>query len=285
MFGIARRTGGANGLKIKQGHQPTSVEGLGFSVDKPFQYRYLWILLLAVLCFVGVANLLKKSPGRAVVAVATARTGAAVSSVDIRQVKVHQLRSRAAIGGLAGVMYAMNTGFVAGTSFTFVLMVDLLVAWSLVVSPASRPIFGALVVVFVREFTKNISIPLGFYTLDGDGPLSQAIFGIILIAGGVLRSAENQQLRENGLDSFESFHASDRWCHCDDGPHFGRRPRGRRPVGDGTSSCSGSLPGPHAKASHSNEERHFHEQVTLMRALAMLFALVACGCHLRWLQL
>ncbi|MEZ5378512.1 MAG: branched-chain amino acid ABC transporter permease [Acidimicrobiales bacterium] len=184
LFGIARRTGGANGLKINEAIVPTSVaEGLGFSVDKPFQYRYYWILLLAVLCFVGVANLLKSRPGRAVVAIRDNETGAAVSGVDIRRVKVINFGLSAAIGGLAGVMYAMNTGFVAETSFTFVLMVDLLVALVIGgVATIQGPIFGALVVVFVREFTKNISIPLGFYTLDGDGPLSQAIFGIILIA-------------------------------------------------------------------------------------------------------
>lgn len=183
LFGIARRTGGANGLKINEAIVPTGfAESLGFSIDKPFQYRYYSILFLAVLCFVGVANLLKSRPGRAIVAIRDNETGAAVSGVDVRKIKVINFGLSAAIGGLAGVMYAMNTGFVAETSFTFVLMVDLLVALVIGgVATIEGPIFGSLVVVFVREFTKNISIPLGFYTLDGDGPLSQAIFGLILI--------------------------------------------------------------------------------------------------------
>ena len=34
---------------------------------------------------------------------------------------------------------------------------------------------------WVRDWTKKVTIPLGFYELDGGGPLSQATFGIILI--------------------------------------------------------------------------------------------------------
>ena len=36
-------------------------------------------------------------------------------------------------------------------------------------------------VVWVNDLTKRISIPLGLYTLNGDGPLAKAIFGLILI--------------------------------------------------------------------------------------------------------
>lgn len=183
MGGIARRTGGANGLKIKEAIIPPPwAESIGFSADEPIRYRYFAILFLAVLAFWGVSNLLKSRPGRAIVAIRDNETGAAVSGVDIRKVKVINFGLSAAIGGLAGVMYAMNTGFVAETSFTFVLMVDLLVALVIGgVATIEGPIIGALVVVFVREITKNLSIPLGFYTLDGNGPLSQAIFGVILI--------------------------------------------------------------------------------------------------------
>ncbi len=183
MGGIARRTGGANGLKINEEIIPPGwAESLGFSAEEPFRYRYFGILFLAILCFVGVNNLLKSRPGRAIVAIRDNETGAAVSGVELRRVKVINFGLSAAIGGAAGVMYAMNTGFVAETSFTFVFMVDLLVALVIGgVATMQGPIWGALVVVFVREFAKNLSIPLGFFTLDGDGPLSQAIFGLILI--------------------------------------------------------------------------------------------------------
>ncbi len=183
LLGISRRTGGANGLKINEAIIPEGFgQALGFSTTRPFQYRYFAIMFLAVVCFIGVANLMKSRPGRAIIAIRDNETGAAVSGVDVRRTKVINFGLSAAIGGLAGVMYAMNTGFVAETSFTFVLMVDLLVALVIGgVATLEGPIYGALVVVFVREFTKNISIPLGFYTLDGNGPLSQAIFGIILV--------------------------------------------------------------------------------------------------------
>ncbi|MGH1505159.1 MAG: branched-chain amino acid ABC transporter permease [Acidimicrobiales bacterium] len=183
MGGIARRTGGANGLKINEEIVPTGwAESLGFAAEEPFRYRYFFILFLAVLAFVGVHNLLKSRPGRAIVAIRDNETGAAVSGVNLREVKVINFGLSAAIGGLAGAMSAVNTGFVAETSFTFVLMVDLLVALVIGgVATIQGPIWGAIVVVFVREIAKNMSIPLGFYTLDGNGPLSQAIFGLILI--------------------------------------------------------------------------------------------------------
>lgn len=183
MGGIARRTGGANGLIINEKIIPPGwAQDLGFNADQPATYRYFGALFLAVIAFWAVSNLVKSRPGRAVIAIRDNETGAAVSGVNIRYFKVLNFGTSAALGGLAGVIYAMNTGFVGETSFTFVLMVDLLVALVVGgVASISGPIIGAAVVVFVREWSKNLVIDLGFYELSGDGPLSQAIFGAILI--------------------------------------------------------------------------------------------------------
>ena len=141
---------------------------------------------------------------------------------------------RSAIGGLAGVMWAMNFGFVAEQDYTFVLMVDLLVGLVVGgVATVSGAAIGAIVVVFgrwlvqtyfnysmsaviwliavvalavylARQQTTNqkkiitaaatlvvgwgvglalfAAVPMpGLYQLNGDGPLSQAVFGIVLI--------------------------------------------------------------------------------------------------------
>ena len=40
---------------------------------------------------------------------------------------------------------------------------------------------GGLFVVWVNDLTKRISVPLGLYSLNGDGPLAKASFGLILI--------------------------------------------------------------------------------------------------------
>lgn len=189
MGGIARRTGGANGLKIPEKLNPPGwVQdiplpfGWEFTVEEPAKYRYFLALFLAVVSFWAVANFIKSRPGRAVVAIRDNETGAAVSGVNLRVFKVLNFGFSAALGGLAGVLYATNTGFVSETSFTFILMVDLLVALVIGgVATISGPIIGALVVVFVREFSKNILWEIGPLTLDGNGPLSQAFFGVILI--------------------------------------------------------------------------------------------------------
>jgi len=189
MADIARRTGGANGRKIPEKLNPPEFVqdlplpfGWEFTVEEPAKYRYFLALLLAALSFWAVANFVKSRPGRAVIAIRDNETGAAVSGVNLRYFKVMNFGLSAALGGLSGVLFATNTGFVSETSFTFILMVDLLVALVIGgVATISGPIIGALVVVFVREFSKNILLDLGPITLDGNGPLSQAFFGVILI--------------------------------------------------------------------------------------------------------
>lgn len=232
-FGIPERTGGANGREITEKLIPP--DWVPFVTEtEPGRYRYFPIVILAAIAFWAVANLVKSRPGRAVVAIRDNEIGAAVSGVDLRRFKVLNFGLSAAIGGLAGVMWAMNSGFVAEQDFTFVLMVDLLVGLVIGgVATISGAAIGALVVVFGRwlcqtYFDYSISAMLwlfvitvaaiyvakmqkttmnrigaflgvfvvgngiglalfgavdvpGMYQLNGDGPLSQAIFGIVLI--------------------------------------------------------------------------------------------------------
>lgn len=232
-FGIPERTGGANGREIVEKMNPPDWLPF-FNVDEPGRYRYFPIVILAAFAFWAVGNLVKSRPGRAVIAIRDNEIGAAVSGVDLRRLKVLNFGISAAIGGLAGVLWAMNSGFVAEQDFTFVLMVDLLVGLVIGgVATISGAVIGALVVVFGRwlcqsyfdyslaaiiwifavcvagaYFAKTqpdakrriltflgvfvvgnaiglalfaaVDVP-GLYQLNGDGPLSQAIFGIALI--------------------------------------------------------------------------------------------------------
>lgn len=234
---IAHRTGGANGRELAE------VGGLGENLEPtwfpwfaeaPDRYRFVWVALLAALAFWLVGNLVKSRPGRAVVSIRDNEIGAAVSGVNLPYFKVLNFGLSAALGGLAGVMWAMSTGFVAEQDFLFVLMVDLLVGLVIGgVGTVSGALVGAIVVVFgrwlaqtyfdysissmiwlalvtagaialARKQTKMLNKILAFlgvfvvgnlvglglfaavdvpglYQLNGDGPLSQAIFGIILI--------------------------------------------------------------------------------------------------------
>lgn len=183
-FGIADATGGANGREIDEKVLPPGwAQSLGFSVDEPSRYRYFLIVAMTAVAFWAVINLLKSRPGRAIVAIRDNETGAAVSGVDLVRWKLLNFAISASLGGLAGVMWAMDRAFVAEQGFGFLLAVDLLVGLVIGgVATVPGAVVGALVVVFVREFTKGLQIPLGVVTIDGEGPLSQAIFGAILVA-------------------------------------------------------------------------------------------------------
>lgn len=149
-FGIPERTGGANGREIVEKLNPPDWMPF-FDVTEPNRYRYFPIMILAIITFWAVGNLVKSRPGRAVIAIRDNEIGAAVSGVDLRRFKVLNFGLSAAIGGLGGVMWAMNSGFVAEQDFTFVLMVDLLVGLVVGgVATVSGAVIGALVVVFGR---------------------------------------------------------------------------------------------------------------------------------------
>ncbi len=232
-FGIPERTGGANGRDITEKLDPPSWMPI-FDETEPGRYRYFLIAALALFAFWAVGNLIKSRPGRAIISIRDNEIGAAVSGVELRRFKVVNFGLSAAIGGLAGVMWAMNSGFVAEQDFTFALMVDLLVGLVVGgVATVSGAAIGAMVVVFGRwmvqtYFNYSVSAVIwliavvalamhlsrqqetmqkkimtgvgtivvgwgiglalfaaidmpGLYQLNGDGPLSQAVFGIVLI--------------------------------------------------------------------------------------------------------
>lgn len=184
-WGIAERTGGANGRNMTEELVPPQwAQDLpfGFNVEQPARYKYFFILAVTVCVFWAVSNLVKSRAGRAVISIRDNETGAAVSGVNLRRFKVANFALSAAIGGLAGALWTTGTSNVHEINYDFNLMVLLLVA--LVVGGVATiggNLIGALIVVFVREWAKNQSWNFGFYTLDGNGPLSQAIFGIVLI--------------------------------------------------------------------------------------------------------
>jgi branched-chain amino acid transport system permease protein len=182
---IIERTGGANGRRISETVQapdwmPESIFG---GTDKAYYFRYWVIVAIAALCFWGVRNLLRSRPGRAVVAIRDNEIGAAVSGVNLPLYKTLTFGLSSALACIAGVMLAFDKGFVAEQDFTFDLAVQLLVA--LVVGGLATlwgPIIGGLVVVFVREATKDWPDKyLGFLDLPNPEPLSLAFFGLILI--------------------------------------------------------------------------------------------------------
>lgn len=176
-WGIADRTGGVNGRNIEEKIvAPGWVQSILRIDDTPNQqaiYRYFIIAGLSALAFIATRNLIKSRPGRAIVAIRDNETGAAVSGVNLPLYKTITFGFSAALGGLAGVMWAMNSAFVGEQDFGFApLAIPLLVGLVIGgVATLQGGFVGALVVVFVGEFTRNLGLDI----------LSQALFGLILI--------------------------------------------------------------------------------------------------------
>ncbi len=186
-WGISDRTGGVNGKRIDEvvvaPSWAQSILGIGNTPNEQVIYRYFIVAILVGLAFWATRNLIKSRSGRAIIAIRDNEIGAAVSGVNLPLYKVLTFGVSAALGGLAGMLWAMDRSFAAEQDFTFVLAVDLLVGLVIGgVATLQGGFYGALVVVFVREITRNLNIDVaGAFTIDGGGPLSQAFFGIILI--------------------------------------------------------------------------------------------------------
>ena len=184
-LGIAKRTGGPNGKGVSEEViAPSYLEWLP-GVDGArggSAYRFWIIVLMVGITLLLVTNYLRSRPGRAVLAIRDNEAGAAVYGVNLPIVKTMNFAISAALGSLAGLMWCLDKGFVAGQDFTFLLAIDLIIGLVLGgVGTLQGGLVGGLFVVWVNDLTKRISVPLGLYTLNGDGPLAKAIFGLILI--------------------------------------------------------------------------------------------------------
>ncbi len=189
-LGIAERTGGPNGKKVEEevDRQVDSLSGYfeflpGVDGARGADaYRYWIILSITTLVVLLVRNIMRSRPGRAVLAIRDNEAGAAVYGVNLPMYKTVNFALSASLGSLAGLLWCLDKGFVAGQDFTFLLAIELIIGLVIGgVGTLQGSVLGGLFVVWVRDLTKRISIPMGFYTLDGDGPLSNAIFGLILI--------------------------------------------------------------------------------------------------------
>ena len=176
-WGIADRTGGVNGRnideKIVAPEWVQSILRIDATPDQQAIYKYFIIAGITALAFWGTRNLIKSRPGRAIIAIRDNETGAAVSGVNLPLYKTLTFCVSASLGGLAGVMSAMNSAFVGEQDFGFApLAIPLLVGLVIGgVATLEGAIVGSLVWVFVGEFTRSLGLDI----------LSQALFGLILI--------------------------------------------------------------------------------------------------------
>ncbi|MDH3752563.1 MAG: branched-chain amino acid ABC transporter permease [Acidimicrobiia bacterium] len=199
---LADRTGGSNGKNITSDLVPPdwlNLEGFaeffqGLPVigglfgsgglsrrQEEAVYKYFLLVLMAAVVFWLVRNLVHSRIGRAMLALRDNPTGAAVSGVNLAAYKTLGFGLSAAVGGVAGMMYAATIGFASADEFGSTLAIFFLVGL-IVGGPATLtgPIIGGLVIIFVPVWAgQTEEVPgLGW---DLNGPYGSLILGVMLI--------------------------------------------------------------------------------------------------------
>lgn len=145
-------TGGVQGLFLLK---PEAPEWLKLTPD---QYMYVVALLVAGVCYLLVANLLRGRIGRAMMAVRDNPTAAEAMGMDLASLKTRTFAVSAIITGMAGSLSAAVVEFVAPDSFTFILSISLFVGMVVGgVGSILGSVFGGLFVLFVPNLAEAIS--------------------------------------------------------------------------------------------------------------------------------
>ncbi|MEI6160898.1 MAG: branched-chain amino acid ABC transporter permease [Roseococcus sp.] len=145
-------TGGVQGLFLLK---PEAPEWLKLSPD---QYMYVVALLVAGVCYLLTANLLRGRIGRAMMAVRDNPTAAEAMGMDLASLKTRTFAVSAIITGMAGSLSAAVVEFVAPDSFTFILSISLFVGMVVGgVGSILGSVFGGLFVLFVPNLAEAIS--------------------------------------------------------------------------------------------------------------------------------
>ena len=221
---VRDQTGGANGKRIGADLDPPGwlplediAEGLA-SIPLIGEWLFgegrlggreagdIWVYLLLA-AMAGVAfwvtrNLIYSRPGRSIIAIRDNETGAAVSGVNLAVTKTLTFGMSAALGGLAGTMYAMAIQFVApdvfGVNLAIFLVVGLVVGG---VGTLSGAVIGGIVIVFVPLWASQVASVPGVPERFLRGPTGTFFLGLLLIIltfvlpGGIIYGARRLRSR------------------------------------------------------------------------------------------
>lgn len=145
-------TGGVQGLFLLKPEAPA------WLALTPDQYMYVVALLVAGVCYLLTANLLRGRIGRAMMAVRDNPTAAEAMGMDLASLKTRTFAVSAIITGMAGSLSAAVVEFVAPDSFTFILSISLFVGMVVGgVGSILGSVFGGLFVLFVPNLAEAIS--------------------------------------------------------------------------------------------------------------------------------
>lgn len=197
------RTGGSNGLRVPSKLAPPSwlpldglaeflqgLPGVGeffgdgglSSRQEEAVWKYLLLVAMAGAAFWMVSNLVDSRPGRAMRAIRDNETGAAVQGVNLAWNKTLAFGVSAALGGVAGTMYAMLFNFVDPETFNINLAIFLIVG--LVVGGVGTTwgsLIGGFAIVLIplwaRQTTSVPVVPEQWLA----GPTGTLILGALLV--------------------------------------------------------------------------------------------------------
>jgi branched-chain amino acid transport system permease protein len=132
---------------------------------------YVAIVVLVVACLL-VWAIMHSRIGRAIVALGDNETAAVVMGIDRAFVRTVMFGISGSIAGVAGAMYAIQTGILTPDSFTLLLTLELLVGMVLGGKASFwGPVFGGFILYFVPVYSSEL----------GGGPIAGVIFGLIVI--------------------------------------------------------------------------------------------------------
>ena len=161
-----RLTGGSPGLTVDQ-PQPASWSGLADD-----QNLYFIALIVAIPLFWFASGVVRRSTGRALIAMRDDETSARTMGVNLATFKTRAFGLSAAYAGIAGALFTFANGFVAPESFTLTVSFAFLAAVVIGgLATVAGAVFGALFIVFVPVWSSDV-----------DEALSGVIYGATLIA-------------------------------------------------------------------------------------------------------
>jgi branched-chain amino acid transport system permease protein len=163
-------TGGSAGLFGVKYPAPSGAYFAGRAGQVLWLY---WVSVVALgLAALIVWNLMRGRMGRAIVALRDNESAAIVMGVNRTVVRTVMFGISAAIAGLAGGLFAVDTGILTPDSFSLLFTINLLVA--IVLGGRASfwgPVLGGFAVYYLPLWTANYS----------GGPIAGVIFGVIVI--------------------------------------------------------------------------------------------------------
>ncbi|HEX7714777.1 MAG TPA: branched-chain amino acid ABC transporter permease [Bacillota bacterium] len=154
MINMESLTGGAAGLK---GIPP-------FSEDYTWgpMVSFIWVYVFIVLTIFLVSNLIKSSPGRAIISVREDEIAANAMGVNVFYYKMFSFTVSAFIAGIGGGLYALFFGYLNPTMFNFMKSMDFVV---IVVLGGMGSITGTVITGFALTYLQEFLRILQDYRL------------------------------------------------------------------------------------------------------------------------